>query len=49
MSQAGQRLFCNLQGHVSALQWDKNLITDSKQKPFDDISAIAIVDVGVSH
>ncbi len=40
---------CILQGHVSALRQDKNLIADSKQKPFDDISAISVVDAGVSH
>lgn len=38
-----------LQGHISALRQDKNLIADSKQKPFDDISAISFVDAGVSH
>lgn len=40
---------CILQCDVSALQRDKNLITGTKQKPFDDISAISIVDTGVSH
>lgn len=40
---------CSLQGHVSALQRDKNLIADAKQKAFDDISAISVVDVGQSH
>lgn len=38
-----------LQGHVSALWRDKNLSADSKQKPFDDISAISVVDAGMSH
>lgn len=37
---------CSLQGQVSALRQDKNLIAHSKQKTFDDISAIVIVDVG---
>ena len=38
-----------LEGQVSALLQDKNLIAHSKQKPFDDISAISSVDAGVSH
>lgn len=39
----------SLQSPFSALWHDKNLITDTKQKPIDDISAICFVDVGLSH
>lgn len=38
-----------LQDHISVLWQDKNLSADSKQKPFDDISAISFVDAGMSH
>lgn len=44
-----QVTFCNLQGHISVLHRDNNFYHRLRTKKFDDISAISIVDAGVSH